>query len=291
MAEVLAEVAVASRFSSAQTALITGASCGIGREIAELFARDGAGVALVARRRDELERIADGLKSRYGVSATAIPLDLSRPGSADQLFARIQESSIKVDFLANSAGFGIQGPFAHADPAATLDLLHLNIVSLTQLTRLCLPQMLERGQGRILNIASIAAFMPGPLMATYYASKAYVLSFSAALAHELRGTGVSVTTLCPGPTRTNFHVRAGLSATRAFRGKVMEPAAVARCGYDAMIKGRNVVIAGLKNRLQLLPTPLLPRAMLAHFACKYNEVPSSNGDGVMSPRTAAQERS
>jgi hypothetical protein len=165
----------------------------------------------------------------------------------------------------------MHGPLAENDLPTLLSLLQVNIIALTHLTRLFLPGMVQRGHGRILNMASIGSFMPGPLMAAYFASKAYVLSLSEALANELRGTGVTVTALCAGPTRTKFAHRARLIDTKAFQGKLMEAQDLAEQGYGAMMKGKQVLIAPWKYRLQMLPTPLIPRWLMAHFARQYHE--------------------
>jgi uncharacterized protein len=258
--------------SPAHTALITGASSGIGLELARIFAREGNDLVLVSRRADVLETLAAGLRGQHNIQAHPIAADLSVSGSAESLWQQLAQRDIPIDILINNAAFAIHGEFASTDPAAQLQLLQLNIVTLTQLTRLALPPMLERRWGRILNLASVSAYLPGPLTATYFASKAYVLSFSEALANELAGTGVSATALCPGPTRTEFEKRAGLTDTRAFRSSVMSPAAVARIGYLAMMSGKRVVIPGLWNKLRMLPTGLVPRRILAHFSRKYHDV-------------------
>jgi len=253
-----------------RSALITGASSGIGREISLLLARRKCDLFLVGRNHAALAKLSDHLRDEFGVSAVVCPMDLSdRP--ATELFAELERNKFRPDVLVNNAGFTLQGAFAENDLPTLLDMLQVNVTTLTHLTRLVLPGMIHRGRGRILNIASIGAFMPGPMTAACFASKAYVLSLSEALANELAGTGVTVTALCPGPTRTRFAARAGLTDTRAFAGVLLDPAEVARAGVDAMFKGRAVVIPGLKHRLQLLPTPLVPRRMLAFFARKYHE--------------------
>lgn len=255
----------------AQTALITGASSGIGYEFALLCARQGCDVVLVARNRAALNVLAERCRQEHGVNAEVCVKDLSLPTAPAELFEELQRRQIAVDVLINDAGFAMQGPFAEGDVASLLDMLQVNIVALTHLTRLLLPGMVERGRGRILNMASIGSFMPGPLMAAYFASKAYVLSLSEALANELHGTGVTVTALCAGPTRTKFAHRARLTESRAFRGSLLEAAEVAREGFAAMMKGRRVLISGRKLRLQMLPASLMPRRLLAYFARQYHE--------------------
>jgi short-subunit dehydrogenase len=242
--------------------LITGASSGIGRELARVCAQNGHDLVLVARREKELRELI----SEVG-GGRAIVADLAKPQAANEIFKEIGA----VDLLINNAGFAIQGEFANSDVQCQMDLLAVNMVALTHLTRLFLPAMIQRKRGRILNISSIAAFMPGPLTATYFASKAYVLSFSEAIRHELRGSGVTVTCLCPGPTKTGFDERAGLTGTKAFAGGVMDAADVARIGYAAMMAGRCTVVPGWRNRARCLPLPFVPRGILAHFARKYHE--------------------
>jgi short-subunit dehydrogenase len=257
----------------AGTALVTGASSGIGYELALLLARQGYKIVAVARNRAGLTSLADHIRDEFGVLGECFSKDLAYCTVTDELLAELQERNLLIDVLVNDAGFAMQGQFKDNDVSTLLDMLQVNIMTVTHLTRSLLPPMVQRGRGKILNISSIGAFMPGPLMAAYFASKAYVLSFSEALANELRGTGVTVTALCPGPTRSRFAQRAKLIDTKAFRGTLMEPADVAREGFDAMMKGKTVVIAGLKHRIQLLPTPLVPRRLLAYFARQYHEAP------------------
>lgn len=255
----------------AETALITGASSGIGYEFALLFARQGYNLVLVARNRSALETLAQQCREEHGVRVETCAKDLSLRASAADLFAELEARDVEVDVLVNDAGFAMQGPFAENETASLLDMLQVNIVALTHLTRLFLPGMIQRGRGKILNMSSIGAFMPGPLMGAYFASKAYVLSLSEALANELHGTGVTVTAVCAGPTRTRFAHRARLLGTKAFSGRLMEAADLARESFDAMIKGKQVLIAPLKYRLQMIPTPLMPRRLLAFFARQYHE--------------------
>ena len=186
------------------TALITGASSGIGLELAKLFARDGYELVLVARRVERLEELGRELTQRHGVRCHTISVDLAQPDAAAEIVRRLEGAGPAVDVLVNNAGFGVLGPLATTEPETAGRMIRVNIEALTQLTRALLPGMLARRRGRILNVASTAGFAPGPLMAVYYATKAYVISFSEALAEELRGTGVTVTVLCPGPTRTEF---------------------------------------------------------------------------------------
>jgi short-subunit dehydrogenase len=200
-----------------------------------------------------------------------IAKDLSRPRSAEEVFEELGRESISVRILVNCAGFGASGFFTETDPAAEREMMQLNMVTLTELTRLALKEMLPRREGRILNVASTAAFQPGPRMAVYYATKAYVLSFSEALANELAGTGVTVTTLCPGPTRTGFGARATMEGTRLFRMGLMDAAAVADAGYNGLMKGRGVIVPGLQNKLLALSVRLSPRKVVAAIVRWLNE--------------------
>jgi len=252
-------------------ALVTGASSGIGYELSLLLARDGYDLVLVARNRTALEELARRVEDEFATRAQVLVKDLSVPTACDELYRELLRGGTSIDVLINDAGFAMQGPFGENDLATLLDMLQVNIVTVTHLTRLLLPSMVERGRGRILNMASVGAFMPGPMMAAYFASKGYVLSLSEALSNELSGTGVTVTALCPGPTRTRFAVRAHLMETKAFRGPLLDPAYVAREGFDAMMKGKAVLITGFKHRMQMMPTPLVPRRLLAYFARRYHE--------------------
>lgn len=240
-----------------QMALITGASSGIGYELAKLFARDGYDLALVARDRQKLDALAQAMRRQHGISASVLPADLSLPEAPETVWRALEASP--VDVLVNNAGFGAYGAFARTELAEQLRMIQVNATALTHLTRLFLPGMIQRGRGKILNVASTAAFQPGPLMAVYYASKAYVLSFSEAVANELRGSGVSVTALCPGPTTTDFQRRAGIERTRLMRGRIMDAETVARAGYRGLLSGRTVVVPGLRNRLLSVAVRLPPR--------------------------------
>lgn len=243
-------------------ALITGASGGIGLELATLLAQDDHDVVLVARSGEKLEELAAGLRSRYGVNVETVVKDLATSSGARELF----EATQWCDVLVNNAGFATYGKFAQSDLAEELGELQLNIVALTELTKRFLAGMLERKFGRILNVASTAAFQPGPLMAVYYASKAYVLSFSEAIADELDGTGITVTCLCPGATQTGFQERAKMGNVRLFRLAVADAASVAKAGYDGMMRGKTLVIPGLKNKLLAASNRLAPRALVTKIS-------------------------
>jgi len=249
-------------------ALITGASSGIGAEFAKLCAADGYDLILVARRAPRLRELADELAQRHGIAARIVAADLSDPLAPDTIFHTC--SNDRVEILINNAGFGVHGRFTETNWHDEERLLRVNIEALVRLTKLFLPEMEKRRSGRVLNVASTAAFVPGPLMALYYASKSFVVSFSLALANEMSGTGVSVTVLSPGPTRTEFDAAAGISGSRLFQGPVMSATAVAREGYVAMMAGKAEHIAGARNRWMIRSTKLAPRTVLAGLARRLN---------------------
>ena len=244
------------------TALITGASGGIGYELAKLFARDHHNLVLVARNADKLAQIASELQTR-GVSVKTVALDLAEPPAPKFLFDQLQREGIAVDILINNAGFGALGKFAQMPDDQIFGQINLNITALTQLTKLFLPPMLARRTGRIMNVASTAGFQPGPLMAVYYATKAYVISFSEAIANELKDSGVTVTCFCPGATHTGFAKRAGNDKSRLFKQLgAMNADKVALDGYRALMEGRTLAISGLHNWLVAQSTRLGPRKMV-----------------------------
>src|SRR5437870_7149122 len=252
-----------------ETALITGASSGIGLDLARLFAKDGHDVVLVARSEGKLREIAAELERDFGMTAHVIVADLAKPDAPQTLVAQLP---VDVDVLVNNAGFGVLGPFVETDLAKELEMIQVNVVALTHLTKLLLPPMVARRRGRVLNVASTAAFQPGPLMAVYYATKAYVLSFSEAIADELRDSGVTVTALCPGPTETGFAAVADMTTARLFNiAKPMGSAEVARAGYAAMWRGRRVVIPGIKNKLLTQSIRVSPRRMVTTIVRKLQE--------------------
>jgi len=243
-----------------KTALVTGASSGIGLELARLFANDKHNLVLVARGEAGLAKIAAECRAK-GVETTVIAKDLSSREAPQELFEETRRRSLTITFLVNNAGYALYGPFGASSAADDLANMQLNMISLVQLSRLYLDDMLRSGEGRMLNVASTAAFQPGPLMALYYAGKSFVLSFSEAIAYELRGTGVTVTCLCPGPTATAFQSKANVQTIRLVSGALMQASDVARIGYRAMMRGQPVVIAGLRNQLLMLGTKLAPRGI------------------------------
>jgi uncharacterized protein len=252
-----------------QTALITGASGGIGYELARLFAKDHHNVVLVARSAPKLTQFADELQRQFGVSAKAVALDLTAPPAPQFLFDQLQREGIAVDVLVNNAGYGVLGEFAKVPLEESLGQIQLNITALTHLTKLFLGAMIERRSGKIMNVASTAGFQPGPLMAVYYATKAYVISFSEALANELAGSGVTVTCLCPGPTDTGLQARAGTENTVLFKKlRPMSAETVARHGYRGMMAGKALVISGLRNWLVAESVRFGPRKLVTAISRK-----------------------
>jgi short-subunit dehydrogenase len=246
--------------SHKQTALITGASGGIGYELAKLFARDQYNLVLVARSGDKLNQTAAELREQFRITVKAIALDLAAAAAARVLFDQLQGEGVVVDVLVNNAGFGVFGEFAAMAEEEILGQIQLNVMALTHLTRLFLPGMLARGRGKIMNVASTAAFQPGPLMAVYYATKAYVLSFSEALANEVAGSGVVVSCFCPGATDTGFAKRAGTEDSRLFKKiGAMNVETVAQDGYRGLMEGKTVVISGVQNWLVAESVRFAPR--------------------------------
>ena len=254
-----------------KTALITGASGGIGYELALLFARDGYDCILVARSQDKLKELAERVEREHRVKTLVLTKDLSRPSAVDEIYEEVTAASMQVDVLVNNAGFPVFGLFNETDLQVELEMLQVNVIALTALTKLVLKGMVERRAGRILNLASTAAFLPGPLMAVYYASKAYVLSFSEALSNELRGTGVTITALSPGPTRTGFQKRGVMEDSRLVQGNIADAASVALAGYRGLMAGRTIVIPGFTNRLIPIVARLAPRGMVTRVVRRMQE--------------------
>jgi uncharacterized protein len=251
------------RAGAGQTALVTGASMGIGVDLAECFAKDGYDLILAARSEGTLSDVAARLSATFGVNVAKFPVDLAEKGGGSRLAQAINAAGLRVDVLVNNAGFGKAGAFAGSDSATQLGMIDLNDRALVELTHIYWQDMLARKHGGVLNVASMAAFVPGPLMAVYYASKAFVLSFSEALWEEARGTGVHVSCLCPGATKSKFRERAGTGATRFGQtAEVMASMPVAEAGYAGFRKNQRIVITGKGNRRTVRMVPFLPRTMV-----------------------------
>lgn len=251
-----------ARIGEGQTALITGASAGIGIELAECFAKDGYAVIVTARSEAPLKELAGRLARQHNVQAIAIPADIGQPGGGQKLANEIKSRGLQVDVLVNNAGYGMSGGFTELSAESQIGMIDLNVRALVELTHVLLPRMLKNRRGGILNVASTAAFQPGPFMTVYYATKAFVLSFSEALWEETRGTGVKICALCPGPTESKFHDRAGTTKVRASKiAGMMTSKAVAEIGYRAFQSGRRVVISGGMNAVMARLVPFFPRRM------------------------------
>jgi len=257
------------------TALVTGASSGIGACLARELARDGHDLILAARRLEPMQILARELES-YGARATVLAADLSKVDAAASLVRDIQERQLAIDVLVNNSGLGDSGRFDESDPLRMKEMLLVNMAALTELTRLLLPDMLARRRGRVMLVASTAAFQPGPQMAVYCATKAYALSLGEAIAFELRGTGVTITTLCPGATATEFSSVARLDNSALFRGSVpvMSPEQVARAAYRGLKAGRRVVIPGLLNKISAVMGRVMPRFLVLPVASSLMRPPS-----------------
>lgn len=255
-----------------QSAVITGASGGIGYEFVKLFAQDGYNLVLIARSEQKLAQIAADLKQKYSVAVKIIAKDLSLPTAPFEIFQELQQEAIAPDVLINNAGFATYGLFNETDLNTELQMMQVNVVCLTHLTKLFLKDMVNQGYGKILNVASTAAFQPGPLMTVYFATKAYVLSFSEALTNELQGTGVTVTALCPGPTETGFQQRAAMENSKLVSGqKIMDAETVAKIGYHALMEGKTVVIPGFKNKILAQSVRFAPRKLLTKIVRSMQE--------------------
>lgn len=247
---------------TARWALVTGASSGIGMEFARSLAARGYAVALSARRQDRLETLAAELQREHGVRTLTVALDLAEPAAVSRLHEEIVRNGIDLEVLVNNAGFGLWGEFTETPWERELAMIDLNVRALTELTKRFLPGMVERGCGRVLNVASTAAFQPGPLMAVYFATKAFVLSFSEAVNEELRGTGVNVTTLCPGPTQSEFFEKADAQDRQLGKGNLPDARQVASFGISALFEGKRTVVHGFSNRVVALLGRFAPRSMV-----------------------------
>lgn len=255
-----------------KTALVTGASGGIGKVIAEQFACDDIDLVITARSVNTLQSLAAEWSAKYGVKVTALASDLALPGAAQDFADAVLSQGIEIDYLVNNAGYGLYGMFRDSRLEDELAMMTINMASLTVLTKRFLPPVIKR-QGKIMNLASTAAFQPGPYMAVYYATKAYVLSFTEALASELAGTGVTVTALCPGPTRSGFQEKAAMSNSALVKGRKLPTAEeVGQAGYHAMMAGKRVFVPGIMNKLLAQAVRFLPRNLVT-FIVKKISVP------------------
>lgn len=244
-------------------ALITGASGGIGYELCQQFAKNNYDLILVARDQEKLKQYAEEFKKNHNAKSTIILKDLSSATAADEIHQQLKHEHMTVDVLVNNAGFGSYGKFSETDLKKELSMMQVNIVTLTHLTKLLLPDMLAKKSGKILNVASTAAFFPGPLMAVYYATKAYVYSFSQAIREELKNTGVSVTVLCPGPTRTGFEKEADLGSSKLFKKVSMDAKTVAEKAFQGLMDNKPLVIPGIRNKMQVFSEHFVPRNLIA----------------------------
>lgn len=255
-----------------KTALITGASSGIGLELAKIHARQGDNLVLVARSEQKLKDLQAELESKYGTKIIVVALDLSDSQSAKKLFELTEEKKIEVDYLINNAGFGDFELFHQSDIDKATEMINLNVQSLTILTRLYLEVMVKRKSGKIMQLASTASFQPGPFMAVYYATKHYVLAFSEAISEELKGTGVTMTALCPGPTASGFQNAADLRESKLVKGKKLPSSnEVANYGYKAMMKGKRVAIHGFQNKMMAFSVRFTPRNWVTALVKKISE--------------------
>jgi len=257
--------------SARRAALITGASAGIGAELARVFAANKHDLVLVARRRDALEALAGQLEGKHGISATVIVDDLGDPEAPERIFAAVRAARIDVDVLVNNAGFGLGGEFSETPIEREMTMVQVNVTALMQLTKLFVASMLQRRRGYVLNVASTAAFFPGPMMSVYYATKAFVLSFSQALAEELSSSGIVVSCLCPGPTETEFASIAQVSKAKLFDGNIADAREVAEFGYRAMMAGERVAIQGARNKLLVQAQRFVPRSLIARAVKKLQD--------------------
>lgn len=256
--------------STRPTALVTGASGGLGEEFARMFAQEGFDLLLVARREDRLRALRDELEETHGVEVHTFPCDLAREDAALDVYDYVLGRGMHIDALVNNAGFGDSGAFHEADWQRQRDMVQVNMVALMQLTRLLVPHMVERGCGMVLNLSSVAAFSAGPYMSVYYATKAYVLSFSEALSEELAGTGVTVTALCPGPTATGFESAASMESGSAMFRHAAGAADVARDGYVAMRAGKAVCLQGAFTKVMAFGSRIVPRSVARRIATRMN---------------------
>lgn len=254
-----------------QTVLVTGASSGIGLELARQFARAGSNLVLVARGKEKLEQLATQLRNEFKVQAEVVEGDLCNPGAATNIVEELQRRKLSIDVLVNNAGFGLMGQHSSLELQRQLDMVQVNIAAVVHLTQLLLPGMLERNTGGVLNVASTAAFQAGPNMAVYYASKAFVLSYTEALHEEVSGTKLHVSCLCPGPTDTGFTAAANMEGSKLFKMGTQSAQEVARYGYLAFQRNQAIAIPGFKNKLLAWSTKFSPRSITRKIAGALNQ--------------------
>ncbi|MGV3559199.1 SDR family NAD(P)-dependent oxidoreductase [Larkinella arboricola] len=263
---------------TAKTALVTGATSGIGRELANLFAKDGYNLVLVARSSDGLKEIAGEYEQQFGITVTSIAKDLADPKAPEEIYDETQRNGIRVDVLVNNAGMGEYGMFANeTDLQKELSIIQINATSLVHLTKLYLKDMVQRNDGKVLMLASVASVAPHPLMAVYGATKSFILSFTEALQNELKDTNVTLTALMPGPTNTDFFAKAGAEGTRVHQiAQTTEAAKVAQDGYNALMKGKEKIVSGLMNKAQVAMAHVLPDEMVTGSMRKQMERPNES---------------
>lgn len=252
-----------------KTALITGATTGIGLELAKIFAKNKFNLVIVSRNESGLKKVSDSLINEFKVSVKSISKDLSKDKAANEVYNEIINENISIDILVNNAGFGIHGAFSETDLNEDIEMIQLNITSLVILTKLFLHDMIKHSSGKIMNVASTAAFQPGPMMAIYYATKSFVLSFSEAIGEELSNTNITVTALCPGPTKTEFQDRAGINKIKLVSRNLfpmMTAQDVARIGYEGMMKGKRIVIPGFLNKMLPVTLRFVPRSIVSKIS-------------------------
>jgi len=253
-----------------ETALITGASSGIGMGLAKLFAADGTDLVLVARREDRLNKLAQELKSEHGIEVHVLPKDLSKKSAPKEIFTHLNKEKIQIDVVVNNAGFGSKGTIAELDTDLQMDIVQVNAAALTHLTSLFLPGIVERGYGGILNVGSLAGFQPGPNLAVYFATKAYVLSFTEALAEEISNPNIKISCLAPGPVRTEFGEKSDLEDSLLFKISLMDMEPVVKAGYEGFRRGKTIVIPGLKQQIVPFLNRFTPRLLVRKIAKKLN---------------------
>jgi hypothetical protein len=254
-----------------KTVLITGASSGIGYELAKVFARDGYNLVIVARSEGKLTELAGQLQREQDITVKVMAKDLSDPAAPEEIYRELQQAEIPIEVLVNNAGFASYGLFTEIDLTTELNMIQVNVTALTHLTKLFGREMVKRKSGKVLNVASTAAFQPGPLMAVYYATKAYVLHFSEAIANEMEDFGVTVTALCPGPTESGFQERAEMEDSRLVQRGLMDAKTVAEQGYQALMDGKAVLVPGFPNQMGAFMTRFVPRGAVAGIVRKMQE--------------------